>query len=188
MEVVQNFDNTVLNFIQTYFSSSVLDFLMPLVTKLGNGGLVWIIVALAFLKSRKYRTDGLMIVASLLLCVILGNLILKPLVARIRPCDINTAIPLLIARPTDYSFPSGHTMSSFAAASVIFHANVNMGIAAFALAALIAFSRLYLYVHYPSDIIAGIILGLFIGAAVIWFFKLREEYTGNSIQDDTIKN
>jgi undecaprenyl-diphosphatase len=156
--------------------SSFLDFIMPLITKLGNGGLVWIIVALAFLKSKQYRTDGFMLVGSLLICVLIGNIAIKPLVARLRPCDINTATSLLIAKPTDFSFPSGHTMSSFAAASVIFHANTSFGIAAFVLASLIAFSRLYLFVHYPSDIIVGIVLGLFISVLVIWFVQVKMGY------------
>lgn len=186
MEIVQNFDNTVLEFIRIHMSSGFLDFIMPLITKLGTGGMIWIVVALAFLKSKQYRTDGLILIGSLLLCVLLGNIILKPLIGRIRPCDINTAIPLLIARPTDFSFPSGHTLSSFAAASVIFHANTGMGIAAIVLASLIAFSRLYLYVHYPSDILAGMILGIFIGAAVIWFFKVKEGLANNPVREGGI--
>ena len=88
---------------------------------------------------------------------------------------MNTAIQLLIASPTDFSFPSGHTMSSFAAASVIFHANTNMGIMAFVFASLIAFSRLYLYVHYPTDVLAGIVLGILASYVVIWIFKVLDK-------------
>jgi len=181
MEIIQSFDNTVQEFIQTHMTSAFLDFIMPFITKLGSGGMIWIVVALAFLRSKQYRINGFMLIGSLLLCLLIGNLTLKPLVARIRPCDMNTAFPLLIARPTDFSFPSGHTMSSFAAASVIFHANPSMGIVAFVLASLIAFSRLYLYVHFPSDILAGIVLGMFISFTVVWFFKVKIGYTNPSI-------
>ena len=92
------------------------------------------------------------------------NVFLKPFVARIRPFNINTAVDIIIKRPTDYAFPSGHTTSSFIAATIIYCQNRKWGYASFILASLIAFSRLYLYVHYPTDIITGIILGLCLGA------------------------
>lgn len=154
-------------------SSGILDQVMPFITSLGSGGFIWIAIAIAFLASKKYRKDGLLLIISLLLSILIGNIILKPLVARIRPFNINTAIQLLIARPTDFSFPSGHSMTSFAGATIIFHANRNMGIAAFVLAALVAFSRLYLYVHYPSDIIGGALIGVLISVATIYIFNLK---------------
>lgn len=167
-DMIQSFDSMILEFIQTDLRSDFLDTTMPYITRLGNGGLIWIIAALAFLKSSLYRTDGMLLAGTLLSCVFIGNLILKPIVRRIRPCGNDATVPLLIRRPKDYSFPSGHTMSSFAAAVVIFHASLVMGIAAYLVASLIAFSRLYLYVHYPSDIIVGIILGSAISTAVIF--------------------
>lgn len=173
MEFIQNIDYAVLEFIRIHMSSGILDQTMPFITRLGSGALIWIVAALVFLISKKFRTDGLLLIISLLLCGLVGNIILKPLIARTRPFDVNTAIYLLIAKPTDFSFPSGHTMSSFAAATVIFHANRNMGIAAFILAVLIAFSRLYLYVHYPSDIIGGILIGVLISATTIHIFNLK---------------
>jgi undecaprenyl-diphosphatase len=173
MEFIQNIDNAVLEFIRVHMSSGILDSTMPFITRLGSGGLVWIAAALFFLASKKYRTDGLLLIISLLLSVLIGDIILKPLIARIRPFDVNTAVQLLIAKPTDFSFPSGHSMSSFAAAVVIFHTNNKMGIAAFILAALIAFSRLYLYVHYPSDIIGGILIGVLISITTINIFNLK---------------
>ncbi|MGE5631023.1 MAG: phosphatase PAP2 family protein [Caulobacteraceae bacterium] len=173
MEYIQSIDNSVLDFIRTHMSSGFLDHTMPFITRLGSGGMIWIAVTLAFLISRKYRTDGLLLASSLLFCLLIGNIILKPLVARIRPCDVNTAVALLIPRPTDFSFPSGHSMSSFAATTVIFHANRKMGIAALILAILIAFSRLYLYVHYPSDIIAGLVIGILISVAAIRTYQVK---------------
>lgn len=141
---------------------------MPIITKLGSGGAVWIAIALIFIIFKKYRIDGITILFALLMCVLVGNVTLKPLIARVRPCDVNTAISLLIPRPTDFSFPSGHTMSSFAAATVIFCKNKRMGIIAGILAAVITFSRLYLYVHYPSDILGGIIIGIALGILAVF--------------------
>ena len=140
-----------------------LDAVMPAVTSLGNGGLVWIAVALILTAVKKYRVAGIAVLIALILNLLIGNVILKPLIARVRPCDINTAVKLLIPRPTDYSFPSGHTLSSFAAATVIFLRDKRFGTAALILASLIAFSRLYLYVHYPTDVLAGIVIGIAIG-------------------------
>ena len=160
MEMILNFDNAILDFIQTYMRNGFLDFILPIITKLGNDGILWILIAIAFLISKKYRASGVKLAIALLLCLIIGNITLKPLIARIRPFDINTEIELLITKPTDFSFPSGHTMSSFAAAIVIYNANKRMGIIALILASLIAFSRLYLYVHFPSDVLAGLVIGV----------------------------
>jgi len=181
MNIIRNFDNTVMESIRTHMRCRFLDFVMPFITKLGNAAIIWIVVALAFLNSGRYHTYGFVLICSLLACFLIGNLTLKPLVERTRPCDMNTVISLLIARPTDFSFPSGHTMSSFAAACVIFQANTNMGVAAFILASLIAFSRLYLYVHYPSDILAGIIIGVLISVVVIWLFNVNLGYINHSL-------
>lgn len=167
METIYNFDNAILDFIQTHMRTGLLDSIVPYLTKLGDGGIFWIIIAIVFIISKKYRLNGIKLGISLLLCLIIGNITLKPLIARIRPFDINTGIELLISRPTDFSFPSGHTMSSFAAAIIIYNANKKMGIASLILAVLIAFSRLYLYVHFPSDILAGMVIGTAISFTVI---------------------
>ena len=102
---------------------------------------------------------------SLLLEVLCCNVILKPLVARVRPFDVNTAVQLLIARPTDFSFPSGHTGASFAVVSALYFSKNRLWMPSLILAMLIAFSRLYLYVHYPSDVLAGALIGIMAG----WF-------------------
>lgn len=157
--MITSIDFSILDIIRENFSCSVLDNLMPMITFLGNGGLIWIIASLAMMFSRKYRKNGIMLAAALICCLIVGNLLMKNIFARSRPCWINDTVPLLIAVPQDYSFPSGHTMSSFAAAYIISCASKRLGIAAYILAILIGFSRLYLYVHFPSDVLGGIILG-----------------------------
>lgn len=155
-----------------------LDALFPAITRLGDGGAVWIAVALIFIGPKKYRADGITLISALLLCVLVGNICLKPLIARVRPCEINTAVSLLIPRPTDYSFPSGHAMSSFAAATVVFYRNKRMGVCAILLAAVIAFSRLYLYVHYPSDILGGIAIGIALGIFTLFIRTVIIKKTG----------
>lgn len=165
MSAITDVDFKILDFIQEYFSCRFLDFLMPKLTFLGNGGLIWIISAVIMLFFAKYRKMGISIGVGLLEGVIIGNVLIKNLVARERPCWINENVQMLISIPQDYSFPSGHTLSSFIAATIIIHFNRWMGIAAYVLASIIAFSRLYLYVHFPTDVLTGILIGITIGMA-----------------------
>ncbi len=164
-------DFRILDFIREKLSNGFLDFVMPKLTAIGNIGLIWIFIAAAMVISRKYRRSGIELAAGLAGCALVGNLLLKNLVARQRPCWINETVELLIAVPKDYSFPSGHTMTAFAATAIIFHANRKFGIAAYVLAVLLAFSRLYLYVHFPTDVLAGAVIGTLIGIAVCFFSK-----------------
>lgn len=164
-EWIQNLDWTILHWIRDTLQCGVLDFLMPKITALGNGGAVWIVVAGALTISQKYRKYGIAMLAALSAGVLVGNVCLKHLIARSRPCWLEN-VPLLIANPTDYSFPSGHTLSSVIGATVLTRANRKFGLIAIPLAALIAASRLYLYVHFPSDVLAAAVLGIAIGLAV----------------------
>ena len=159
----------VLDFIQNNIRNEFLDAVMPAITSLGNGGIIWIAIALIFITIKKYRPAGFAILAALLMHLLICNIMLKPLIARIRPCDINTAVELLIPRPKDYSFPSGHTAASFAASTVILYTDKRMGVVAVIMAAAIAFSRLYLYVHYPSDVLAGAVIGVAFGVLSRYF-------------------
>ncbi len=156
-------DHLILDWIQEVFRSDFLDALMPLITALGNKGILWIVITLVLFCFKKYRKTALTLTIALVLSLIIGNFILKPLVGRIRPFEANGFTNLLIPSPKDFSFPSGHALSSFAAASVLLMENKRLGIPAMILASLIAFSRLYLYVHYPSDVLAGILLGILCG-------------------------
>ena len=158
-----SFEFTILDWIQVNLRNPIMDLLMPAITTLGNSGLIWIILAGILIIMPKYRKVGVAVMAGLVLEVICCNLVLKPLVARIRPCDVNTAVQLLIARPDDFSFPSGHTGASFAAVSAFYASRSRLWIPLLILAVLIAFSRLYLYVHYPSDILAGVVIGIMAG-------------------------
>ncbi|MGL5354116.1 MAG: phosphatase PAP2 family protein, partial [Clostridium sp.] len=110
--------------------------------------------------SRKYRKVGFMVLGALALGLILGEGILKNIIQRDRPFINMDGIDNIIKAPTSYSFPSGHTTASFAAAGVLAMNFRNKSFYIFTVAILIAFSRLYLGVHFPTDIISGIILGL----------------------------
>lgn len=139
----------------------LLNYIMIFITSLGNGGLIWIVAALFFIFQNKnmLKREGFTIAVALIIFSVLGLLILKPIIARPRPF-IAQGVDILIKEPMGFSFPSGHTGSSFAAASVIYFYNKKRGLLALILATLIAFSRMYLFVHYPSDIVGGLILGI----------------------------
>lgn len=159
--LVTNADQNILFWIQGHVVSNALTPYMVSLSQMGNLGGVWIALGIALLMVKKYRQAGIAVLLALVISLVLGNGILKPLVARLRPCVTYFWMPMSITVPaaTDYSFPSGHTFGSFAAAAAIYCQSKRLGTAALALAAGIGFSRLYLFVHYPSDIMAGVLLG-----------------------------
>lgn len=165
LEWIQGIDWTILNWIQKVFRCEFLDFVVPKITALGNKGAIWLVLALILTISKKYRKYGIAMFAALAAGALIGNIMLKPLVARSRPCWLE-AIELLIRNPSDYSFPSGHTLSSTIGAYMLTSANRKFGWIAIPLAVLIALSRLYLYVHFPSDVLAGAIIGILVGIFV----------------------
>ena len=160
-----NPDQTLLYWIHDNLSCGLLDLLMPKLTMLGDGGAVWLLAAGGMLCTRKYRRQGLILLAALAAGVLVGNVCLKNLIARPRPCWLDNSVRLLVSSPTDYSFPSGHTLSSAIGAAVLTKTDRRLGWAAIPIAAVIAFSRLYLFVYYPSDILADAVLGAAIGLA-----------------------
>ena len=159
--ITENFDLPILDWITEHLYCDFLDFLMPAITHLGDSGILWIAIAAICICIPKYRKAGLTMAVSLLMGLLICNVTLKPLVARIRPFDyVGKEIALLIPKPHDFSFPSGHTNASFAAATALLLHHRKIGIPAMILAVLIAFSRLYLYVHYPTDVLASVALGI----------------------------
>ncbi len=168
--LAEGFDLPILDWIAGHLRCPFLDVLMPLITHLGDAGILWILLAVLFFCIPKYRKTGLSMALSLAMGLLLCNILLKPLVARPRPFDyqlvhFQKTIPLLISAPTDFSFPSGHTIASFEAATAICLRHKKWGFAAYIPAGLIAFSRLYLYVHYPTDVLASVVLGIGLGFA-----------------------
>lgn len=151
----------------------VLDFFFKTITHLGDAGLFWIAVGMILLCFRKTRMCGFCVLTGLAVGALITNVTLKPLVARDRPFWVNDTVQLLISAPKDFSFPSGHTQASFVSAAAIWMNHRKWGTAAFILATLIAFSRLYLYVHFPTDVLAGAIIGICVGIGVSWLILRR---------------
>lgn len=175
IQAITNIDLAILEAIQG-IKCAFLDFLVPLITKFGDGGIFWIALAVIFLIFKKTRKMGLAMGMALIFGLVVGNLTLKPLVARIRPYDLAgyEAIrdALLVSPLKDFSFPSGHTLASFEGATAIFMFNKKCGIGALVLASLVALSRLYLFVHYPTDVLVGLILGVTFGICGALLSKL----------------
>ena len=146
--------------------SPLLDKVMVFFTTLGEDGIVWIAIAALMLCFKKTRPCGIGMLAALILKTLIGNIILKNLFMRQRPCWLDPSVELLIKSPSSFSFPSGHTFDGFAASVTIFLHNRKAGIAAMILAAVIAFSRLYLFVHFPTDILASVVLGALVALTV----------------------
>lgn len=163
-------DFAILNWLQVHITNGFFDPIMVFITHLGDHGLIWVLLSVALLFTKKYRKWGILALLALLCGHILGNVIIKPWIQRPRPFSFVPDMTLLIPPPTDFSFPSGHTMSSFIAATVFFFMDRKMGLLAYCLAALISFSRLYLYVHFPSDVLSGAILGVLLAWGLCLLF------------------
>jgi len=149
----------------------ILDKMMLFITSLGDDGWFWLAIGVVCLVFKKHRKMGLQLLLSMLCTFILGNLIIKNLVARPRPCDIDTAVTLLLSRPHGHSFPSGHSINSMVAAVALFLNNKKIGIPAVIIATLIGFTRLYLFVHFPTDVLAGFVIAILVAIGVDWAFR-----------------
>ena len=170
-----SFDLPILDWIQANLQSGFLDTVMPIVTMFGDAGIFWMIWAAVLVFFPKTRKIGLGMAFAMALGLLICNVMLKPLVGRMRPYDFQINVlgkewtdfllagELLIGSQSDKSFPSGHTIASFEACTVLMLGDKRMGIPATILAILIAFSRLYLYVHYPTDVITSVFLGILFG-------------------------
>ena len=173
-----NIELSILDWIQT-LHTPFLDKIMVFITRLGDAGIIWIVLSIVLLLIPKTRKSGAVMVAALVVDVLLCNIGLKNLVARTRPYDVNTGVHLLVAKLHDYSFPSGHTAASFASVTALYLAGEKqLWKPALVLACLIAISRLYLYVHYPTDNLGGILFGVvsgYLGYRIIKLVKSRRE-------------
>ena len=165
LQNIPAFDAAVMEFVQAHLHNAVTDFLFPVITYLGEGGAVWLIIAAVLLCFKKTRTTGVLVLVTMLLTFVTGELCLKNLICRPRPCHLFPDVPLLVGRPDSFSFPSGHSASSFTAA-VMLTLRLKKAWPALLLAAAIAFSRVFLFVHFPTDILAGALLGTAFAAAV----------------------
>ena len=162
---MQTAELAVLDWIQAHLRCGFLDAVLPWISWTCDHGEIWILLAAVLLFWKKHRWTGVSVSFALILDLICCNMILKPLVGRIRPFAVNTAVELLTAPPADASFPSGHTAASFAAVFALRASGSPLWKPAAVLASVIAFSRLYLYVHWPTDVLGGILVGAVAGWA-----------------------
>ena len=177
MDWIYRFDLSVFNAVFP-LHSPVLNFFMMIISQLGDAGLILIILAVVLLLFRKTRKFGVFMLGALLIEVLCNELIFKAIFERPRPFNYLPwqesgayVFPEIISRPDSFSFPSGHTASSFAAATVLFCTNKKWGVPALILAALIGFSRIYCGVHYCTDVLGGMVVGVVIG--VLAYFAIR---------------
>lgn len=157
----------ILWWIREHLTHPFLDTVMPYISSLAHSGEFWILLALILLCFKKTRKAGMAMGIAMACGYLIGNMGMKNLFARTRPYDV-TEVELLVAKLHDFSFPSGHTLVSFEAATALTVYHRRWGIAALVLATVIALSRLYLFVHYPTDVLAGALLGVGIGLAACW--------------------
>ena len=171
---INKFDDYILFVIKNNVHNRYLDVIMPMATFMGNLGFIWIAIAIALIVDKPYRTIGNSLILTLIIATIVGEGIVKHIVRRVRPCNKQNNFSIISLKPISYSFPSGHTLSSFAAAEMLSMYFIQYRFVFIAMALLIALSRLYLYVHYPTDVIAGIIIGVL--CAKVTFIILQEGY------------
>lgn len=157
-------DGVILLWIQEHLRNDMLTPFFKGLTYLGNFGAIMILTCIVLMAVPKTRKLGMFCSAALIVNVIINNLILKNLIDRTRPYEVIEGLKCIVIRPMDASFPSGHTSASFSVSSVIFGETPrHIGIAALTVAALIGFSRLYVGVHYPTDVVFGMLSGILIG-------------------------
>lgn len=161
LDALMNLDGGFLLFLQESVRNPVLDKIMIFITSLGDKGMIWILATVLLLIPKKTRKAGMVSAVALLGSLLFNNMLIKNIVQRPRPYVTLEDLRIIIPRPFEYSFPSGHSSSSFAAA-VSFYRLLpkKLGIPAIVLAGLIAFSRLYVGVHYPTDVLAGALMGI----------------------------
>lgn len=177
MSMVELIDTSAMHLLHDITQCAFLDGLMPFISMLGTGGFIWIVVTFFLLLNKPTRRTGIAMAAAMLMCFLFGNLFLKNLIARPRPYTVDPDIILLVPKSAEqYSFPSGHTMNNFSAAVTLMLRKEKFAWAAIVLAALTAFSRVYLMMHYPTDVIAGALIGSAAAYICCHALKRREQH------------
>ncbi len=181
MEHLLETDGSILLWIQENLRTDFMTAIMKAVTRLGDKGIFWITVAVLFLLFKSTRKTGLALSIGLVINALIVNVWLKNMVGRIRPYEVVEGLKCLIPEPSDASFPSGHASHAFVAVAVIWiMMSEKYGIIALIISAIIAWSRLYLGVHYPSDVLAGILIGIIAGVTGVIIVRAVEKRMGGN--------
>lgn len=167
MEAIQSFDFSILDGIRQSLTCPFLDGLSVFLHYFASWGIIWIVLGIVLLFFRKTRATGIILLAALALGFLVGDVALKHIVQRPRPFLVNPGVNLLIPPPSGSSFPSTHSTLAAAAATVLLAKKRSLGIIVAVIAVCLAFSRLYLYVHFPTDVVCGLILGVLCGVAAL---------------------
>ena len=180
MEMIINFDFTVLNFIQEHLRNGVMDWLANMLSYMGHAGLVWIAICIILLFFKRTRAAGLIALLAMGLGYLLGDMVIKPLVQRPRPFMTEDArnlflnAELFVHRPSGFSFPSGHSCAATAFLTVMFTKNKAIGWIFLLPVLLMLFSRCYGYVHFPTDVLCGALLGLLSALLMLTLFRVTK--------------
>lgn len=175
LDLIFHLDETILLWIQESVRTPELTSVFKTITHLGDKGLLWIVLGLLLLIPRKTRRVGFMTLLSLGVTALICNVWLKEAVGRVRPYEVISGLELLVGRASDLSFPSGHAASSFTASVILFKGLPKwIGIWPLILAVLIAFSRLYVGIHYPSDVLVGALIGIVVAQVIFAIFGKRK--------------
>lgn len=172
-DYITKIDFSILYYIQEHLRCAFLDFLMPLLGLMQEGGMVWIVISIILICFKKTRYCGFAILLAMGIDTLITEFTLKNIICRIRPCNIDFSIKILVSRPDSYGFPSNHSASAFAAATALLVTlkKKRWAILGYILATAIALSRLYVFVHFPSDVLVGAIVGSLIALLVCFLMK-----------------
>lgn len=172
-DFITNIDFSILYWIQDNLRNSFMDFVMPLFSNLQDGGLIWISIAVVMLFFKRTRYCGIAVLLAMGIDTLITEYGIKNVVCRVRPCNLVDDVNMLVKKPTSYSFPSNHSASAFAGAVAVMLTIKKKAwtIPAFVFSGIIAFSRMYVFVHFPSDVFAGILLGSTVAVLVCYLMK-----------------
>ena len=172
-DYITKIDFSILYYIQAHLRCAFLDFLMPLLGLMQEGGMVWIVISIILICFKKTRYCGFAILLAMGIDTLITEFTLKNIICRVRPCNIDFSIKMLVSRPYSYGFPSNHSASAFAAATALLVTlkKKRWAILGYILATAIALSRLYVFVHFPSDVLVGAIVGSLIALLVCFLMK-----------------
>lgn len=166
----------ILLWIQDNLRQPWLDPVVKGITYLGEAGWLWILISVILLATKQYRKTGIACGTSLILDLLSVNLVVKNIFCRVRPYDAIEGLSRIVGKQSDFSFPSGHTAASFAVAVVLLlRAPKKISIPATVVAVLISLSRLYVGVHYPTDVLGGAVIGTACAFLAVWIVDAAEK-------------